>query len=67
MRGFKNEIYKGICTLCLGEKICQTYVVDVFRNWKMNGVAVDVLLCKKIQGCTDSVLVTVPRGVFGEI
>jgi len=49
-------------------KICQTYVVDVFRNWKMeNGVAVDGPLCKKILGCTDNALVTVPGGMFREM
>jgi len=32
-----------------------------------NGVAVDGPLCKKILGCTDNALVTVPGGMFGEI
>jgi len=49
-------------------KICRTYVVDVFRNWKMeNGFSVDGSLRKKILRCTDNALVTFPGGMFGEI
>jgi hypothetical protein len=48
-------------------KICQTYIVDVFRNWKMeNGVAINGPLCQKILGCTNNALVAVPGAMFGE-
>jgi len=38
MRGFKNEIYKGICTLYLGEKYVELMLLTCSETgkWRMD-------------------------------